>query len=92
MVLKFQTKIERSSLRTYKKGTAKGKKKAELKICVDRLVEDYAEDFDENLYAEIEHLYLYLKNHFNTEATQLSYLDLYKLIKKQNKWRLHFLY
>ena len=57
--------------------------KDKLKICVDRLVEDYAEDIDENLYAEIEHLHLYLKDHFNTQAPQLSHLDLYKLIKEK---------
>ena len=46
-------------------------------------MEDYAEDIDENLYAEIEHLHLYLKDHFNTQAPQLSHLDLYKLIKEK---------
>ena len=44
--------------------------KDKVKICVDRLVEDYAKDIDENVHAEIEHLHLYLKDHFNTQAPQ----------------------
>lgn len=58
--------------------------KDKLKICVDRLVKDYAQDIDDNLYAEIEHLHLYIKDHFNTQAPdQLSHLALYKLIKEK---------
>lgn len=57
--------------------------KDKLKTCVNRLVEDYTEDIDDNLYAEIEHLHLYLKEHFNTQVPELSHLFLYKLIKEK---------
>ena len=57
--------------------------KDKLKTCVDRLVENYAEDIDENLYSEIEHLHKYLIDHFNTQAHHFSHLDLYKLIKEK---------
>ncbi len=46
-------------------------------------MENYTEDIDKNLYAEIKHLHLYMKDNLKIQAPQLSHLGLNKLIKEK---------